>query len=217
MKTPKLKNPLTKLLSSIGSPEKYSTRRGSVNDYYLSEEIGSPSEYTAWFHEIRNADEKDVIRIHINSPGGNIFTTIQFLQAMADCEATIVVSVEGACMSAATLIMLCADHVQITNHSMFLFHNYSSFRYGKGGEMYSSMIHEKQWADAMMAEIYADFLTPDELLSITNDTDIWMDAREVMERLESRLETIKSRAVAEELVEEDASPQPQRRPRKPKK
>lgn len=197
MNNTKLSSPLAKFISSINS-DKFSTSYGKVKDYYLSTEIGSPEEYTDWFHEIRHADEKDVINIHINCPGGNLFTTIQFLQCMADCNGTIIASIEGACMSAATLIMLCADTVQITNHSVFLFHNYSSFRYGKGGEMYSSMVHEKKWADSLMKELYADFLTPDEIEELIADKDIWMDPEEVMNRLNNRLEIVKAKHEAEE-------------------
>jgi ATP-dependent protease ClpP protease subunit len=202
MTTVKLKSPLQKILNGLSS-DKFSTTYGKVKDYYLSSEIGSPDEYSDWFHEIRNADERDVIRLHINCPGGNLFTTIQFLQCMADCEGTLIASVEGACMSAATLIMLCADHVQITNHSMFLFHNYSSFRYGKGGEMYSSMVHEKKWADGLMKELYSDFLTEEEIEELLTDKDIWMDAEEVMKRLETRLEIVKARA---EETEQEKKP-----------
>jgi len=86
---------------------------------------------------------------------------------------------------------------------MFLFHNYSSFRYGKGGEMYSSMVHEKKWADGLMKELYSDFLTEEEIEELLTDKDIWMDAEEVMKRLETRLEIVKARA---EETEQEKKP-----------
>jgi hypothetical protein len=39
-------------------------------------------------------------------------------------------------MSAATMIFLCADTYEVSEHSMFMFHNYSSATFGKGGEMF---------------------------------------------------------------------------------
>jgi hypothetical protein len=187
---------LLDLLKGSQGGEVYTTDYGSVKEFYLSSEIGEADEYVSWFHDIRNSRSSDIIKIHINCPGGNLFTTIQFLQALADCEARIVASVEGACMSAATLIFLCADEFQITNHSMFLFHNYSSATAGKGGEMYHGMVHERKWSEALLRDIYEDFLTEAEISDLINDKDIWMEAAEVLLRLEKRGKTVEKKTKA---------------------
>lgn len=171
----------------------FSNEYGAIKDYYMSSEISDPDEYTSMIHEIRNCRNTDVIKLHINCPGGNLFTTIQILQAMAECQGHIIASVEGACMSAATLIFLCADEFQITNHSMFLFHNYSGGTFGKGGEMYHGMVHERKWSEGLLRDIYSDFLTENEITDLINDKDIWMDASEVLERLEKRGKTAEKR------------------------
>ena len=176
--------------------ESFSADYGSIKDYYLSDEIGGPDEYTQMIHEIRTSRQTDVIKLHLNCPGGNLFTTIQILQAMAESEAHIVASVEGACMSAATLIFLCADECMITNHSMFLFHNYSGGTFGKGGEMYHGVIHERKWSEGLMRDLYGDFLTEDEITELINDKDIWMDAAEVLNRLEKRGKLIEKKSKA---------------------
>jgi ATP-dependent protease ClpP protease subunit len=180
--------------------ESFNTDYGSIKDYYISDEIGSPEEYSQMIHEIRSSRQTDVIKLHINCPGGSLFTTIQLLQAMAECEAHIIASVEGACMSAATLIFLCADEFMITNHSMFLFHNYSGGTFGKGGEMYHGVIHERKWSEGLMRDLYSDFLTDEEITELINDKDIWMDAEHVLERLEKRGKLIekKTKAVQKE-------------------
>jgi len=176
--------------------DSFNTDYGSIKDYYLSDEIGSPDEYTQMIHDIRTSRQTDVIKLHINCPGGNLFTTIQILQAMAECEGHIIASVEGACMSAATLVFLCADEFMITNHSMFLFHNYSGGTFGKGGEMYHGVIHERKWSEGLMRDLYEDFLTDDEISDLINDKDIWMDANQVLERLEKRGKTIEKKTKA---------------------
>lgn len=184
---------LLDLLTS-GPPDSFSSDYGCVREYYLSDEIGPPSEYISWFHEIRNCRETDAIKIHINCPGGNLFTTIQFLQALQETEAHIIVSVEGACMSAATLIFLVADEYMITNHSMFLFHNYSAGTVGKGGEMYHGIVHERKWSTGLFRDMYTDFLTDGEIADMANDKDIWLDANQVLERLEKRGKLIEKKA-----------------------
>lgn len=174
----------------------FSNEYGVVRDYYLCGEIGAAENYTEMFHEIRSAREYDVIRLHINSPGGDLFTTIQFLQAMVDSDGHIVASVEGACMSAATMIFLMANECIIGDHSVFLFHNYSGGTAGKGGEMYRNIIHQRKWTETLLKDIYEGFLTESELSELINDKDIWMDSKQVVERLRIRGEAISKKIEA---------------------
>ena len=195
--TQKNKGLLDQILNH-GVEDSFTTEYGSIKEYYLSDEIGEPSDYIGWFHEIRNCRPTDLIKLHINCPGGNLFTTIQFMQALSETEAHIIVSVEGACMSAATLIFLMADEYMITNHSMFLFHNYSAGTAGKGGEMYHGMVHERNWSANLFKDLYIDFLTENEIKDMLEDKDIWMNANEVLARLEKRGKKIQKRIQAEQ-------------------
>lgn len=160
---------------------------GHIHTFYLSGEITESKDYIEWFETIRNAGETDAIKIHINSPGGNLFTAIQFMRVLAETDAMIIASVEGACMSAATMIFLCADKFEISEHSMFMFHNYSGIAVGKGGEMYDNIVHERKWSDKIMRKIYDGFLTKPEIESILNNKDIWMEGEDVIKRLKSKV------------------------------
>ena len=154
-----------------------------VHEFYLSGAIQDAEEYIEWFDVIRNASATDTIRIYINSPGGDLFTTLQFLRVMAETQANIVCSVEGACMSAATMIFLHGHTQEVTPHSLFMFHNYSAGTFGKGGEMYDQLQFERTWSENFMTEVYQDFLTTDEIQSMLNNRDIWMGSEEVVRRL----------------------------------
>ena len=155
-----------------------------LHEFYLSGPVLDAEEYIDWFDCIRNASEIDTIRIYINSPGGDLYTTLQFLRVMSDTEATIVTSVEGACMSAATMIFLHGHTHEITPHSLFMFHNYSAGTFGKGGEMYDQLQFERKWSENFMRAVYKDFLAEDEIQSMLNNRDIWMTSDEVAQRLE---------------------------------
>lgn len=157
-----------------------------LHSFYLSGSIEDPSEYIAWFEIMRNAGEHDVIQIHINSFGGDLFTAIQFMRAIADTQAHVICSVEGACMSAATMIFMCGDTYEVSEHSMFMFHNYSSATFGKGGEMFDNIIHERKWSDHLLNRVYDGFLEKDEIASLLANKDIWMDGEEVLKRLGNR-------------------------------
>lgn len=164
------------------------TQRSAIQifEFYLSGTIESADEYIEWFDIIRNASKNDLIKIYINSYGGDLFTAIQFLRVLSETDANIVVSVEGACMSAATILFMCGHQYEVSEHSMFMFHNYSSGVMGKGGEMFDQLQHERVWSEKLLRDIYSDFLSEKEITSILDNKDIWMDGEEVVKRLESR-------------------------------
>ena len=162
----------------------------NVYEFYLSGLIESPVEYIQWFDTIRHAGETDVIKIYINSDGGDVFTAIQFMRVLQETDANVVMSVEGQCASAATMIMLCGDSFEISDHSMFMFHNYSGGTFGKGGEMLDQLQHERKWSEKLLRQVYKDFLTEEEITSVLENKDIWMDGEEVVKRLKSRQEKI---------------------------
>ena len=184
--------------------ERFSTRHAAaIHEFYLSGTIESADEYLEWFDIIRNASKNDVVKIYINSYGGDLFTTIQFLRVLQDSEATILVSVEGACMSAATLVFMCGHGFEVSEHSMFMFHNYSSGVMGKGGEMFDQLKHERAWSEKLMRDVYSDFLTEKEIVSILDNKDIWMDGEEVIKRLSKKVKKMEKAEKGKETSNED--------------
>lgn len=181
----------------------------NIHEFYLSGDIESSEEYIEWFDTIRSAGKSDVLKFYINSPGGDLFTAIQFMRVMNDTEANIIVSVEGACMSAATLVFLMGHNFEVSPHSMFMFHNYSSGVFGKGGEMYDRLAHEKEWSKKLLEDVYTDFLTETEITAILDNKDIWMDGDSVIKRLKSKVAKMEAAEAAEEA-------QPKKRRRKKK-
>ena len=163
----------------------------SLHEFYLLGNIDSADEYIDWFDTIRHAGENDVIKIYINSYGGDLFTAIQFMRALGESQATIAISVEGACMSAATMVFLAADMFEVSKHSMFMFHNYSGGTFGKGGEMLDQLQHERTWSEKLLRDIYSDFLTDKEIESMLANRDIWMDGDEVVKRLKAKAKKVK--------------------------
>jgi ATP-dependent protease ClpP protease subunit len=159
----------------------------NIHEFYLSGDVESSEEYIEWFDIIRSASQNDILKIYINSPGGDLFTAIQFLRVLTDTEAQVIISVEGACMSAATLLFMCGHQYEISPHSVFMFHNYSSGMVGKGGEMFDRVNHERSWSEKLFQDVYADFLTEREIKQILDNKDLWMDADEVIKRLKKKI------------------------------
>ena len=162
-----------------------------VFDLYLTGVIGEPKEYQDWNQILRMSSEHDAVIIHINSEGGAMFTAIQLMKAMAESPATVIASVEGMCMSAATLIFLSAEVCEISEHSHFMFHTYSSGNWGKGNEQIANVQADDKWARHLFQSVYKDFLTPQELKQMVDGKDFWMTPSEVTKRLETRNKKIK--------------------------
>jgi ATP-dependent protease ClpP protease subunit len=187
-----------KLLQSITSETTFTKTAANIYEFYLSGEVGDASDYIDWFDTIRNATAHDTIKIYINSPGGDLYTTLQFLRVMGECEGTIITSVEGACMSAATMIFLHGHQHEVTPNSLFMFHNYSAGVFGKGGEMFDQLTFEREWSKNFMTEVYEGFLTGEEIQSMLNNRDIWMTSSEVISRLEKLYAAMKTQAAETE-------------------
>ena len=145
------------------------------------------------FREQLNAGNGDIV-LYVNSPGGDLFTALQFGRAMGDSDATIIVSVEGQCCSAATIIALAADMVELSNHCVWMCHNYSSGAVGKGGELYDQMNFERTWSEGLFRDVYDGFLTDKEINAMLDGRDIWLAADDVMKRLEQRHNKMKRKA-----------------------
>lgn len=192
---------------------------GHIFDLYLCGEILPPENYIEHFETIRNANDSDVIRLHINSAGGDLSTAIQFNRVIQESQAQIVASAEGYCMSAATMIFLAANMFEISDHCFFMFHNYSGGTFGKGGEMYDHIVSERKWSDKLVNKVYHDFLTQEEIKSILDNKDIWMDGDEVKKRLENKIEkmnaeTEKAEKEAEKQAEKESEKQEESGPKK---
>ena len=157
-----------------------------IFDFYLSGDIKEARDYQDWTQIMRTATENGAIVIHINSPGGEMFSAIQIMRAMAESPATIIASVEGMCMSAATLIFLSAEVCEISDHSHFMFHTYSSGNWGKGHEQLEQTLADDKWARNLFTSVYKHFLTATEITDVVKGRDLWMDSKEVSKRLEAR-------------------------------
>lgn len=164
----------------------YSRPIANLREFYLSGEIEGPENYIEWFQTIRHSSANDIIKIYINSTGGDVRTTIQMLRALSETEATVITSVEGMCASAATMIFLQGDSFEVSEYSTFLFHTYSGEILGKGSEIHSQATFERKWSMNMMRKLYDGFLTPEEIDRLLDGVDIWMDGPEAIKRLKKR-------------------------------
>ena len=203
-------NPAQPMFSTVGGDKKYtSDAYGNAHRFYLSGSIDAPEKYVEWINTIKNAGPHDVIYLTINCYGGQLYTAIQLRHALELSPAHLIIEVEGACFSAATMFLNIATEFVISPYSTFMFHDYAGGVIGKGSEMFSQITHDRQWSKNLNSKIYKWILTDEELTKITEGVDFYFSADEMVPRLQKFCEAMQN----EEENEED---EPKRKSRKKK-
>jgi len=144
-----------------------------VNEYlyrvYLLDEIGMPADYAELIELMQDLDETVTIEWFLNSPGGVLNTATMLLNGMINCKAKLIGKLSGIVASAATMLTLGFDEVEIAPYIEFLVHNYSGSVSGKGSEIKSQQAFIEKETAKLFKEVYKGFLTPAEIKKVMND------------------------------------------------
>jgi len=160
--------------------------------FYLSDAIGHPNFYTDMVHRIRSATPNDIIYIHLNTPGGNLDTGVQIINAIRSTAAKVVTVLDGKAYSLGTLIFLAGHEFHVCDDCTMMFHNYSSGLYGKGNEQLAEVTAAAKWFSKLMRHICYPFLSKEEITSIEKGEDMWMDSDEVRKRLKNMIKILQA-------------------------
>lgn len=160
-------------------------KNGREIDAYITAEIVDPIEYNELCHMIRNATSKEVIRLHINTPGGRLDSSSMIIDAIGQSEAYVIGVLSGTVASAGTMIALACDELECSSYLEFMIHYFSGGTGGKGNEIkaHSSFINKHM--PMVFKKMYAGFLTDKEIEDVIEGKDIWLNGDEVMERFET--------------------------------
>lgn len=155
---------------------------------YLNEEVVEAEKYSKLFNLLRSVGEYDVIKIYINSPGGNLFTGVQLISCMKQSMAHIITILDGQAMSIAPLILFAGDEIQISENSMIMFHHYSSFSGGKGNEQLSNATAMNDFYRNTLNRYGKPFLEDEEIDQICNGQDLYFGDDVINERIDKIME-----------------------------
>lgn len=100
-------------------------------------------------------DEVDEIRLHINSPGGDVFDGIAILNALRAHDAKVVAIVDGIAASAASFIAVGVDEVVMARNSELMIHDAWGLCVGNAADM-AEMAEMLDHISDNIASIYAD-------------------------------------------------------------
>ena len=159
-------------------------RESSMYEIFLNEEITSCDNYNNFISILMNAHDYDEIHIHINNFGGSLHTTIQIIQAMKLCKATIITYLDGVAMSAASLIFLSGNSLVFHDFSIMLCHSpQSSKGSNKLVDLCDNIIFELDIFTKFYKDIYTGFLTKKEINNVMNGKEMYLAGNDIRKRV----------------------------------
>lgn len=166
-------------------------------EFNIDEEIKEPSYYRNLIEVLNNATEQDLVVLNINSGGGMLDSAISIIDALRNTRASTLAWISGSAYSAAGLIALSCQNVEVGEFATLMCHN---SQYGLGGyttEIKDRAIFEYKMTTKILHSVYRHFLSTEEIESLLRNNTIWMDADEIIERL-----TVMQEKFKEEFEEE---------------
>ena len=126
--------PLIRLLiDNKGKPGRFEAVQNSAQEttVYLYDMIVSSDQQAMYgggvspesFAKTLTAIKTPVINLRINSPGGDVFAGRAMEAAIREHPSTVIAHVDGYAASAASIVALAADQVQISDGAFFMIHN----------------------------------------------------------------------------------------------
>ena len=160
-------------------------RNGIEIDAYIMAEIVNPIEYNELCHLLRNANSKEIVRLHINTPGGRLDSATMIIDAITASEAYIIGVLSGSVASAGTMIALACDELECSSYLEFMIHYFSGGTGGKGNEIKAHSNFIDKHMPMIFKKMYAGFLTNKEIEDMIEGKDIWLNGDEVLERFKA--------------------------------
>lgn len=158
--------------------------RGVRYEYYLTGEIGKAEDYVDLCNILRSASAQDEVVVRIRSGGGSVNTGNMIINAINESEANVIGFIESDCGSMATFIFLACDTWGVSDTAEFFCHTCSYGSWGKEHENFAQAEFIRKQSHKQMRKRYANFLTEDEIETVISGTDIYLDADEIMDRLD---------------------------------
>lgn len=172
----------------------------SINIYSTIGDYGYGDGMTAKIMDsiLRKAEGRDVV-VNINSPGGDFFEGVTQYNLLKNYEGKVTVRVLGIAASAASIVAMAGDDIEISKGGFFMIHNAWSLVIGNKNAMMEAYKVFKKF-DESMAGIYVDRTGLDE-----KDVVKMMDAESYLNASESIEKGFASALIGEDEIDIEES------------
>jgi ATP-dependent protease ClpP protease subunit len=130
-------------------------KAGETPALYIYDEIGYFGQTAKGLADSLRDLDSDVLDVHLNSPGGDIFDGLAIYQALKDHPAQVTIRVDGLAASIASVIMMAADKIVMAPKASVMIHDGWSVACGNAAELRKlADLLDKQ--SEIIASVYAD-------------------------------------------------------------
>ena len=155
--------------------------KGDIVTAYMNEEVYEVDTYNELCYMLEHTKARQV-RLCMNNGGGQMDTMKSLLYRMSKCQAEIIGVLSGTVASAATMIALNCDKLEIADYTAFMIHSASGGISGKSHETKAYMEFNDILLKELFNKIYKGFLSDTEIKKVLDGKDMWMGKAEVEER-----------------------------------
>lgn len=149
---------------------------------YINKDIAYPEKYAKLTFLLDTATEENEILIHLNTQGGDLYSTWDIIDSISNSRAKTVAVLKGQVSSAGTIIALHCDDLKVYSNLLFMVHTYSGGASGKSQEIEVQIRYDKKNIPKFFKSTYLGFLTNSECSKVLKGEDIYLNAEEVKER-----------------------------------
>lgn len=171
--------------------------RGQVaaiqHHFYITGPIGDAEDYVDLIDCLYSCKPADTVFLHLNTPGGQLDTTMQIVNAIRSSECEVVGIADGPVCSAGTIILFACPNIGIQDFSYLMLHDGSEGVLGKINENLKQAQFTAKLLEKICMEVYQPFFTKKEILAILDGKDMWLTAEEVNERIIKAKEQMKDK------------------------
>lgn len=162
-----------------------------IGSVALTETNAEAAKISAIADQIRNARPGQEVLIHINSYGGVVFNALEVINAMKATKGHTVAILDGAVISAGSMIALSAQEMRVEEHSVVLIHMAS------GGDPTNPIL---VWMNTeVLFNQIKDILTPEELGAVYSGI-AWVAKGEVLKDRFDKLHKLGKYAPPQQLT-----------------
>ena len=166
----------------------------------LNGDITEPESFREELNVIENLGENDSVTLVINTNGGELDSAVEFCSAIVGSEGYVHGHISGCAHSAGSMIFLKCHSYSVSPYATMLIHCPSGGFLGKFADTFSEAEHYREWTRFFYEDVYSGFLTQEELDRVLDGKDMWLNARQIEERLHRMIEI-------KQLEEENRQPE----------
>lgn len=165
---------------------KASAERGEIHIYgdIINEDWrwGNDTSAVSFRDALSALEDVQVIDLHINSGGGDVFEASAIYNMLKRHKARIEVHVDGLAASAASVIAMAGDKVTMPQNAMMMIHNMWTIVMGNHNDLRKAADEAEKISDATVKQSYLDKnpnLDADKLAQMLDD-ETWLTADEAL-------------------------------------